>query len=626
MPRSLLARTLLVSLLLSGIVLSLGAGKQRKFQGKPNPVSALLEMKMEQRFVPGEVICKRKPGVPRYLSAEQTGPLGFQTETRLTSGGEVIYRLAPTVMTTLSDKEKIDRTLAAVKAVQAMPDVEYAQPNYIRQIVSTTPNDPLYPQQWHYFTNGSGAGKSQGGIGLPNVWDTDKGSSSVVVAVIDTGILPNHPDIVGSPNLIAGYDMISDPFIANDGGGRDPDPTDPGDAIAAGECGGGFPPTPEPNSWHGTHVSGTIGVGNTNNGIGVAGVNWNVKVQPVRVLGKCGGTTSDIDDAIRWAAGLPVPGVPNNTTKARVINMSLGGEGACSTDPATQSAINDAFAQGVTIVVAAGNSQEDASLETPAGCNNVVAVAASDARGFLVRRYSNFGPRVKIMAPGGDLQRDDNGDGNPDGVLSMISPADGTYAYYNGTSMAAPHVAGVVALLLANEPTLTPTQVLARIQSTALPRNSTQCPHSCGAGLLNAEGAIAPPTGFSLTLAPSSLSLRTSGASKTATVTATVSENGTPKAGETVTFTSDDTSIANVSPGSATTDAAGNAQATVTAQNKGDTQVHASAQSATAQSSVHVPTLSDWAIVLLATGPLLVYLWKRRRLRRRLESNESTRS
>jgi serine protease len=629
MHRGHVALTVLAFLLLSGTVCSLGAGKHRKFQSKPNPVSAMLEMKTGQRFVPGEVICKRKPGVPRSLSAEQISPLGFETEARLTSGGEVIYRIGPTVMTTLSEKDKVDRTLAAVKAVQAMPDVEYAQPNYIRRVVSTTPSDPLYPQQWHYFTNGTGAGKSLGGISLPNVWDTNKGSSSVVVAVIDTGILPNHPDIVGSPNLLAGYDMISDPSMANDGDGRDPDPTDPGDAIAAGECGGGFPPVPEPNSWHGTHVSGTVGVGNTNNGIGVAGINWNVKVQPVRVLGKCGGTTSDIIDAIRWAAALPVPGVPNNPTKARVINMSLGGEGACSADPATQSAINDAFAQGVTVVVAAGNSQEDASLETPAGCDNVIAVAASDARGFLVTRYSNFGPTVKIMAPGGDVQRDDNGDGNPDGVLSMISPADGTYAYYNGTSMAAPHVAGVVALLLASNPNLTPTQVLARLQSTALPRNSTQCPQPCGAGLLNAEGAILgsnPPVSFSLTLAPSSLSLRRSGGSKTAVVAATVLESGTPKAGETVTFTSDNPSIATVSPGSATTDSAGHAQATVTAQQKGDTQVHASAQGAGGQSSVHVPTLADWAIALLALGPMLVYLWKRRRLRRRFGPTGSARS
>jgi hypothetical protein len=203
----------------------------------------------------------------------------------------------------------------------------------------------------------------------------------------------------------------------------------------------------------------------------------------VRVLGKCGGTTSDIDDAIRWAAGLPVPGVPTNPDPAKVINMSLGGDIPCSDSPSTQSAINDAVAAGVTVVVAAGNSADDAANHMPASCDNVITVAASDYRGHLVTRYSNFGDTVEIMAPGGDIRRDDDGDGNKDGVLSMI---DGGYALYNGTSMAAPHVSGVAALLLADDSSLTPAQVLAEIQKNALPRNSTECPKPCGKGLLNA--------------------------------------------------------------------------------------------------------------------------------------------
>lgn len=569
-------------------------------------VSAALETRAPQRFVPGEVIMRHRAGPFRTLAADQLRPLGLDPEVRQISGGAVIYRISSGIMGTLSERERTDRTLAAIKSLQAIPDVEYAQPNYVYRILSTTPNDPLYPGQWHYFNNGSGPGSSPGGIGLPNVWDTNKGSSSVVVAVIDTGILPNHPDIVGSPNLISGYDMISDPFMANDGDGRDPDPTDPGDAIQAGECGNGWPPSPQPNSWHGTHVAGTIGVGKTNNGVGVAGINWNVKVQPVRVLGKCGGTTADIADAIRWAAGLPVPGVPANATKAAVINMSLGGSGSCSGDPVTQNAINDAFNAGVTVVVAAGNEAQDASLDTPASCNNVITVAASDARGRLVTRYSNFGAVVKIMAPGGDVQRDDNGDGKPDGVLSMVSPADGSYAYYNGTSMATPHVAGVAALLKACNPALTPAQVLAKLQSSALPRDGTQCPLACGAGLLNAGVASCGPSQPSITLAPSSVSLRRSG---TATVVATVQQSGMPKAGETVSFTSDNPSTASVSPASAVTDASGQAQVTIQAQQKGDTDVRASASGANGQAHVRVvPALSVVTLFLLAGAALAAYL------------------
>ena len=151
--------------------------------------------------------------------------------------------------------ERVARTVAQLNA---RDDIEYAQPNWI-VYPSATPADPGYASQWHYWLNGTGAGQSPGGINLPKAWDTTQGNPSVVVAVIDTGILPAHPDIAGSPNLAAGYDMISNAFTANDGSGRDADPSDPGDAVAAGECGPGEPA--EPSSWHGSHVAGTIGVG-----------------------------------------------------------------------------------------------------------------------------------------------------------------------------------------------------------------------------------------------------------------------------------------------------------------------------------------------------------------------------
>jgi serine protease len=466
-------------------ILAFGCPAAQVQERTPEEVRRILEVKgpAETLFVPGEVIVKMKAA--SRLSATDLSRLGIEDGTQVTSGGERIYRIPPSVIATLSPAEARNRTLALVQALKARPDVEYAQPNYILYI-ARTPNDPRFPEQWHYRNNGTGAGQSPGGISLPRAWDTSTGSSTIVVAVVDTGILPNHPDIVGSPNLIAGYDMISDPKIANDGGGRDNDPTDPGDAVAANEC---FPGSPaRSNSWHGTHVAGTVGVGKTDNGLGVAGVNWSVRVQAVRVLGKCGGTTADINDGIRWAAGLPVPGVPTNPTPARVINMSLGTPPGvpCSMSPAQQAAVNDAVAAGAAVVVAAGNDAVDASQVSPASCNNVITVAASDYRGYLVNWYSNFGPTVEIMAPGGDVLRDDDGDGNNDGVLSMVHPNAGTYARYNGTSMAAPHVAGVAALWLTQTPGLTPAQLLAEFQKNALPRTSSQCPQLCGAGLLSA--------------------------------------------------------------------------------------------------------------------------------------------
>jgi serine protease len=581
----------------------------------PATVQALFERRARRAFVPGEVVVKMRPTAPGVLSvmpAAELKRLDLETRQARTSGGEVVYRLSITTLRTLSAKDAGDRTLAMVRSLRARPDVEYAQPNYLFQI-AVTPNDSAYFRQWHYFDNGGGAGQAPGGINLPTAWNTNTGSSAVVVAVIDTGILPGHEDISGSPNLAAGYDMISEPDIANDGGGRDADPTDPGDAVAANEC---FPGSPAlPSSWHGTHVAGTVGVGKTNNSLGVAGVNWHVKVQPVRVLGKCGGTMLDINDAIRWAAGLPVPGVPNNPTPAKVINMSLGGEAPCSESPATQSAINDAIARGVTVVVAAGNEASDASGFLPASCNGVITVAASDRRGRLVTRYSNFGARIDIMAPGGDVGQDSDGDGNPDGVLSMV---EGGYAFYNGTSMAAPHAAGVAALLLARDGTLTPATVLARLRGSALPRSSTECPLPCGAGLLNANITLGPqPPSIDMTLSPSQVNVDVG---STAEIVARVTNGGAADPNKTTTFLSSNPLVATVAPASVTTDATGTARATVTGVAPGDATVTAESQGVTRTAAVAVPAvrvsgLSLPAATLLLLVALMAYAWRSRRRR-----------
>lgn len=586
-----------------------GVGAQER---TPEVVQQMMEQKAPPAplFVPGEVIVRMKPAI-RIRGAELKAK-GLEEKEKVTSGGEIIYRITPSVRAAMSKAKLQDRTLQLVREFAARPDVEYAQLNYILRISDRTPNDPRYPEQWHYFSNGTGPGQSPGGINLPKAWDVSTGSNAIVVAVIDTGILPNHPDIQGSPNLVAGYDMISDAFIGNDGGGRDSDPTDPGDAAAAGECYPGSPALPD--SWHGTHVAGTIGVGNTNNGIGVAGINWNVKLQAVRVLGKCGGTTADINDGIRWAAGLSVPGVPSNSTPAKVINMSLGTPpgNPCSLSPSTQSAINDAVAMGATVVVAAGNDATDASQVFPASCNNVITVAASDFRGHLAARYSNFGATVEIMAPGGDVRRDDNGDGRPDGVLSMVHPNAGTYAYYNGTSMAAPHVAGVAALVLAQQPSLLPSQVLAKLQGNALPRTAAQCPQPCGAGLLSAVAPGTPPpppSPVAVSLKLDSNDLQTG---ESTTARATVTQNGAPVAGKAVTFSTGNASVASISPGTALTDANGQAQSAVKGQSKGETTVSAAANGATASAPVRVPDLALPAAILVI-GLAVIIVMKRNR-------------
>jgi len=382
----------------------------------------------------------------------------------------------------LPSRSKVSEVEALAKRLAADPDVESAVPDRRFRPASVAPNDPFYLSQWHYkaYTD------EIGGANLPGAWDVTTGAANVVVAVIDTGLLP-HADI-SSSRVLPGYDMISGVWGANDGNGRDADPSDPGDGVAYGDCGAGEPA--ENSGWHGTHVAGTIGAA-TNNAIGVAGVNWVSKLLPVRVLGRCGGQESDIIDAIHWAAGLSVLDAPINPNPAKVINMSLGGAGGC--DVYWQAAINSATAAGASVVVAAGNDAADASGVTPASCENVITVAATDRSGGIAY-YSNSGSGVTLSAPGGEV---DPTLGN--GVLSTLNsgtqgPASDAYIYYEGTSMATPHVAGIASLLLSARPDLTPAQVKSILTATArtFPTGTTyDCDTSfCGAGIVNAAAAL----------------------------------------------------------------------------------------------------------------------------------------
>jgi serine protease len=380
-------------------------------------------------------------------------------------GYEIEQRSGDLYEVSFENAQDMTRVMSELTAAtDVVESVEYDTVLYPNRL---EPNDPCYALQWSYWPReGEGAHVAAGGAGLPALWSRTTGARSVVVAVIDTGIAvnaDNQPD-----NLAPGWDFVSNVGNSGDGDGRDSDPSDPGDVFA---------------SFHGTHVGGTVGSAFSNNGVEVASVNWQVSVQPIRVLGGLGGETGDIIDAVRWAAGLPVPGVPINETPARIINLSLGGPGACPR--AMQDAVDDATAAGALVIAAAGNDARDAGGFSPSGCRNVFTVAAGDLQGRLAR-YSNFGASVELMAPGGDVRADLNADGVPDGVISTIR--DGL-ANYNGTSMAAPHVAGVAALLLAQDPSLTPVELGERLTATAIPRDAAECPLPCGAGLLNAEPA-----------------------------------------------------------------------------------------------------------------------------------------
>lgn len=366
----------------------------------------------------------------------------------------------------------------AAKMKAEDPSIEYAEPDR-KMYTMLTPNDTNYSSLWAMQ---GGAG----GIRANIAWDTTNGAG-VVVAVIDTGIRP-HADLSGQ--TVAGYDMIADTTIAVDGSGRDSDPTDPGDWAAAGACGTGTPASN--SSWHGTHVAGTIAA-KGNNSLGVIGVAYGAKVQPVRALGRCGGYTSDIADGIIWSSGGTVAGLPANATPAKVINMSLGGGGAC--DTTTQSAINSARSRNTTVIVAAGNENQDASNSNPANCAGVVTVAAVGPTGGRAY-YSNFGTVVDLAGPGGDQSA-----GNSNGILSTLNagtttPGADNYVYYQGTSMATPHVAGVAALMYAMKPSATPDQIESALKSSvrAFPATCSQC----GAGIVDAPGAIAAITGGTL--------------------------------------------------------------------------------------------------------------------------------
>jgi len=408
-------------------------------------------------FVPGELVVRFRENGPRDSAATSAlsgrmAAMGLDAVARGARGETLVVARGDEELDTafralgiehlaasLHGLERADRMRAATrrlaKAMRRRADVLSADPNYIRR-PAALPSDELYVHQWHYPL-----------IGLPQAWDNVAPDSGVVVAVADTGVIPNHPELQGQ--LVAGYDFVSNVSMAADGNGCDANPTDPGDGIAA-------------SSWHGTHVAGTVAARTSFQGgddSGVAGVAWNARVMPLRVLGVGGGTDFDLIQALRYAAGLDNACGVLPASPADVINLSLGGP-----DPsaALEAALVEVRQAGIVVVAAAGNFSTSAPFY-PAAYDQVISVSAVDASKRLAP-YSNFGSEVDIAAPGGNVAQDLDGDGFGDGVLSIsfdaFSPADPyVYGFGQGTSMAAPHVAGVVALMLGVNGALTPTDI-----------------------------------------------------------------------------------------------------------------------------------------------------------------------
>jgi serine protease len=515
-------RILITAILLLTLVALFGyrpveAGVEANHIVQPLPPATLLEVPTHQ------LIVKYKPNANlggdnapagskrmRELSVVAGVTLSYG---RLMSGEAHVLRLP--------GRRPVAEVESMAKRIAALPEIEYAEPDRL-MVPARTPNDDSYSGQWHYFATY--------GINAPAAWDTTTGSNTIKIAVIDTGITA-HSDLNG--RWVGGYDFITNVPTANDGDGRDNDPHDPGDWITPSEAASGpFAGCAVTNSsWHGTHVAGTIGAA-SNNGSGVAGINWVSKLVPVRVAGKCGGFLSDIADGMRWAAGLSVNGVPANPNPAKVLNLSLSGIGVCSST--YQNAINAINAVGSIVVVAAGNNGSNLNNNSyqPAKCNGVITVAATD-RGGDRALYSNFGAAVEISAPGGETFTGNPSPAPQNGVLSTLNtglttPVAGTYGYYQGTSMAAPHVTGVVSLMVSVDPTLDLTQILEILQNTAQPfPNGSSCNTStCGSGIVDAAAAVnailPPPATATATSTPLPSS------TPTATVTPTPLPSNTP--------------------------------------------------------------------------------------------------
>ncbi len=505
---------------------SRGASNYILVIGQAQPLASAGGFRLSDDFIPSDVILRYRDGsMAPAAQAEQTHVesthglsgrvgarhramlmrFGQRRRSNLTSqSGSAVTEIDRLAALPSDDYRRKHETLLAIKALNREPSVAYAEPNYLRQPLFE-PSDQFYDiQKWHYEM-----------INLPAAWDTaidaglpPFGSSSVTVAVIDTGVLVTHPDLQ-SQLAPQGYDFISDPGNSLDGDGIDPNPDDPGD-------GGSF----SRSSFHGSHVTGTVAAA-TDNTIGVAGVAGGVLILPLRVCGFFGCSSFDIIRAVNYASGAPIDDPPNPPIPAippvDVINLSLGG-GAFS--QFEQDAFDAARLAGVTVVAAAGNESTTAP-SYPAAYQNVVSVSAVGIDKSLAS-YSNTGSTIDVAAPGGDSGPDINGDGFPDLVLSTgADDSSGlirfVYPFFAGTSMASPHVAGVIALMKSVNAALTPAQIDQMLANGELTDDIGPA-NFFGHGLINAQKAVAaalnaggtpPPDNPTLDVTPAALNFGT---------------------------------------------------------------------------------------------------------------------
>jgi serine protease len=361
------------------------------------------------------------------------------------------------------EKTKVDpRELSALSITSEGNEIEYVEEDRYLQL-HATPNDPFYSQQWamvNYLSNSFERAKEE-----------VSGGNTITVAVVDTGIT-NHSEL--NSIVVPGYDFISNSENSQDGGGRDSDPTDPGDYARFGSTCGSL----SQSSWHGTHIAGIVAA-QTNNGQGIAGAGTNIRIQPLRVLGQCGGQTSDIADAVRWAAGGSVSGAGTNSNVAKVINLSLGGRGPCSRY--MQEAIDFANARGSVVVVSAGNdgSSVDSLQYTPANCKGVFRVGAINSS-RVESNYTNYGSIVDISAPGDIVYSTVNG--------GFQSPSFQSYKTMSGTSMSAGFISATAAMMFSVNPGLFVDQIkgiMVRTSASVFCRNS-----NCTRGTVDAFEAV----------------------------------------------------------------------------------------------------------------------------------------
>jgi len=456
----------------------------------------------------------RAQGVASSIEAEDVTALAGRTGVRLRQTRRIEPRLRVLEVGTLAAPGSV---AAALEKLRADPSVQYAELDQ-RRHAHALPDDQLFQQQW-YLQNATGTPSA---VDAVSAWNVSTGSTGVVIAVLDTGVRYDHPDLgpAGSGGrLLPGFDFVTDNRLSNDGDGWDLDASDPGDWVTSTEAGSlPFSGCQESSSsWHGTRVSGIIGA-RSNNALGVSGVTWGGWILPVRVLGKCGGYDSDIVAAMLWAAGIQVDGAPANPYPANVVNLSLGGGDACPQN--YQDAIGRLRARGVLVVASGGN--DGSVVETPANCPGAAGIGAIRHVGTKVG-FSNLGPGIALSAPGGNCVN--TGQGEPclfsiDTTTNLGTTVPTTDSYTDqfnfnvGTSFSAPIVSGIAGLMVAVNGRLSTTQLIARLQEGAtkpfpvssdptvpvchVPVNAgdeqtAECScttQTCGAGMANALGAL----------------------------------------------------------------------------------------------------------------------------------------